>query len=49
MLSSMLTSASRGRKQMIEIANLSKRYGGFHVLRDCSTRVAHGDMAALNR
>ena len=32
---------------MIEIEHLSKWYGGFQVLRDCSTRVARGDVVVV--
>jgi len=32
---------------MIEIDNVSKWYGGFQVLRDCSTRVARGDVVVV--
>ncbi|GAB3391317.1 amino acid ABC transporter ATP-binding protein [Massilia agri] len=32
---------------MIEIENVSKWYGGFQVLRDCSTRVARGDVVVV--
>ncbi len=32
---------------MIEIENLSKWYGGFQVLRECSTRVARGDVVVV--
>jgi glutamate/aspartate transport system ATP-binding protein len=32
---------------MIEIENVSKWYGSFQVLRDCSTRVARGDVVVV--
>ena len=32
---------------MIEIENVSKWYGGFQVLRGCSTRVARGDVVVV--
>jgi len=32
---------------MIEIENVSKWYGGFQVLKDCSTRVARGDVVVV--
>jgi len=32
---------------MIEIDNVSKWYGGFQVLRDCSTHVARGDVVVV--
>jgi glutamate/aspartate transport system ATP-binding protein len=32
---------------MIEIDNVSKWYGNFQVLRDCSTRVARGDVVVV--
>jgi glutamate/aspartate transport system ATP-binding protein len=32
---------------MIEIDNVSKWYGSFQVLRDCSTRVARGDVVVV--
>ena len=32
---------------MIEIDNVSKWYGGFQVLSDCSTRVGRGDVVVV--
>ncbi|MCD2514740.1 amino acid ABC transporter ATP-binding protein [Massilia sp. G4R7] len=32
---------------MIEIQNVSKWYGGFQVLRDCTTQVARGDVVVV--
>jgi glutamate/aspartate transport system ATP-binding protein len=32
---------------MIELKNVSKWYGAFHVLDDCSTRVAKGDVVVI--
>jgi ABC-type bacteriocin/lantibiotic exporter with double-glycine peptidase domain len=33
--------------EMIEISNVSKRYGKFQVLTDCSTRVAKGEVVVV--
>ena len=33
---------------MIELRNVSKWYGTFQVLRDCSTRVGQGEVVVVN-
>ena len=51
MLSSTLTAlcgeTTTNRHRMIEIDNVSKWYGAFQVLRECSTQVARGDVVVV--
>ena len=47
MLSSTPKSPERPSKRMIEIEKVSKWYGSFQVLADCSIRVAQGEVVVV--